>query len=201
MGPSHPFEEENSSLCCLWLWLWVRTPLPNYLSKSMAIELIVSPSRISAFCGVRQKIIVAASGGYFISWPSSSYLDFGLWLAVEPLLAIITASLPLIAPVFSKLSSYYRRLRTQRLQQRNTNRERNNHGCALSSFHRDRLNSHRFERLHAGSRSHRTVHDMETSSHTTTISSVSPALLSNQNHYGQINVTTDWAVESSSCVV
>lgn len=164
-------------------------------------ELIVSPSRISVFCGVRQKTIVATSNEYFI--PSLAYIDvdFGLWLAAEPLLAIITANLPLIAHVFSKLSSYYRRLRTQRLQQSNTNRELNNHGWALSSFHRDRLNPHRFERLHTGPRSHRMADSVESSFHTTTISSVSPALLSNQDRHGQINVTTDWVVESSSCVV
>lgn len=129
------------------------------------------------------------------------YADFGMWLAVEPLLAIITASLPLLAPVFSKLLCYCRQLRTQQLQQSNTNRELNNHGWALSSFHRDRLNPRRFERLHTDSPSHRMADDEETSFHTTTISSVSPALLSTLNRPSHINVTTDWVVESRYCAV
>ena len=151
-------------------------------------------SRICVLCGIRLKYVMAireADITYTIT-------DFAFWCALEPLLAIISASLPLLAPVFSKLSNNRILSRTQ--PSMGGKLELKNLGWATSTFRRDQPKPQRFERLQENFDSHYSTEDIKSTFNTTAFSAGNRVQQSDLDQLDRIVVTTDLVVQSSNCI-
>lgn len=148
-------------------------------------------------CGVRLKFVLELDSNDF----TNTITDFALWAALEPLLSIVSVSLPILPPVFSKIFKSNFVLRTVRSTIRHTtDKDPKDQRWALSTFQRSRLDGkQQFNRL-------------DTESELITVDEVHPSVSHKTQAFwarsedpeevdsspeGQIRVTRGWAVRSN----
>ena len=147
-------------------------------------------------CGVRLKFVLELNSNDF----TPTIADFALWAALEPLLAIVSVSLPILPPVFSKIFKSSFLLRAVRSKtRRTTDKDPKKQRWALSASQRSRLDGkQQFNRL-------------DTELESVTVGEVHPNVSHKTQAFwartedpeevdssleGQIRVTRGWAVRS-----
>ena len=161
-------------------------------------QMLTVPSlRICILCCVRLKYMLA------ISQADVTYTiaDFGLWLAIEPLLGVTSASLPLLGPVFAKFPKASVMSMAQRSAEGNADHEAGHQRWPMSTFRRDRSEAQRLERFEENPELHPMGDDGNTQFPTAALCSMGSVAPSNGTGVGQIRIPTHRAVDSGPRVV
>lgn len=174
--------------------LWNRSCVSTRLIFNNRIHtaLIRAYSSICLLCGIRLKYVLELDLGD----PTWTVVNFGIFGAIEPLLGIISASLPVLPPVFSKLKGYILAVNLQSSSMRRDPRKSMiNRARATSNFHTENPDTYHFRRLDDNVYS---LNDISHPDRQFEASSVRDARIERiKDPQNAISITTmDWVVQS-----